>query len=110
MKIKADKMCELEKFGFIWDNEGFYIKRCGIIGASKSDIELYQSKYKRNGLANYYTAGITIFIKNRKIFADILVYSYESPETEFRSCDVKHYIQDLIKADMVEGLWLQRND
>lgn len=79
MKIKADKMCELEKFGFE-ESKHYYSKQV----TKNRDIVIWKWD---NSIRDY-------------VF-DNSTYSGYKYEGEYRHI-IKPYIQDLIKADMVE--------
>lgn len=87
MKIKADKMCKLEKFGFTEYKNDY--RQISLKTPSDKDLDLYE---------DFYGTGKVIFIDKEtreiKVFIGLC---------DCLSRDVKHYIQDLIKADMVEA-------
>ena len=79
MKIKADKMCELEKFRFI-EYIDYFIKQV----TKQREIKIFK-----------------IGREIRDYMLDPTTYTGYKYEGEYRHI-IKPYIQDLIKADMVE--------
>jgi len=103
LKIKDNiDLKELEKFGYKKYTDKY--DKSFYADISKEDYNNYQKLRKNKSyLCPYFTGQVDIFIySNRIININIYVFSREQCEIDFESKNYNYYIQDLIKAELIE--------